>query len=99
MKSLILAILFIFLSVSVAYADNPDVFENQLRRANNQKRIEYYRGVYDTCLYAGYLGNVPMEKSIKNCLEFTDLARKSKWFEQDSPGWQWPIDRTGLISG
>lgn len=89
-KILTVLILVSLLFPSLAYADNPDtieVIEQQLRRANNEKRMEYYRGAYDVCMYAAYLAGNPLSESVVNCLDFVERARKSKWFEQDSNGW------------
>lgn len=45
--------------------------------------VEYYRGVYDICMY--------MAAEENQCLAFSSAAAEKDWYGQASPGWEWPV--------
>lgn len=57
------------------------------------KRAEYYRGIYDTCIKAG-LDEFQCKMGI---LDLED----AQWYEKTSEGWSWPIQfpKSGESSG
>lgn len=46
-------------------------------------QAEYYRGLYDVCVQA--------TGDLQGCLGWVTKAYKSKWYEQPSAGWEWPL--------
>lgn len=61
-------------------------FVSYLRiESHQQKRLEeqYYRGIYDVCIKATHQQDM--------CLNSIPKFKLHKWYENDSPGWKWPI--------
>jgi hypothetical protein len=68
-------------------------------------RAEYYRAVYDVCVY--------QTGQREKCLEVIPGYIQKRWYEDPSPGWEWPLpsvqptperparnlDRQGLQNG
>lgn len=46
---------------------------------NDQKRVEYYRGVYDVC--------TGISTDPAKCAGTIERFSRSGWYEKDSPGW------------
>ena len=44
---------------------------------------EYYRGVYDICMYTQHDANT--------CLALSASTAERDWYGQSSPGWDWPL--------
>jgi hypothetical protein len=51
--------------------------------ASVQPDSEYYRGVYDICMY--------IYGEVDTCLTFSASTAERDWYGQQSPGWQWPV--------
>jgi hypothetical protein len=45
-------------------------------------REEYYRAIYDLCM--SQVGQADF------CLEQVEARERTDWYEQPSPGWEWP---------
>lgn len=51
---------------------------------SRQPEQEYYRALYDTCVVqTGY-----RELCLRSIANF---RREYRWYEQESPGWEWPL--------
>jgi hypothetical protein len=67
--------------------------------ATGDAQVEYYRAVFDVCLYAAREANIPRQKALTGCQEFTRRALKNNWFEKPSKGWEWPLPARSPGSG
>ena len=53
---------------------------------------EYYRGIYDLCLYLGKKYTEHSEATLaKSCFTFVGEVVKNEWYESPSKGWHWPL--------
>ncbi|HXV97304.1 MAG TPA: hypothetical protein VEC93_02705 [Anaerolineae bacterium] len=60
---------------------------------------EYYRAIFDVCMYSAGKANVPPEKAIEGCRLFTRQTMQQEWFSEPSREWEWPLPATQLQAG
>jgi hypothetical protein len=60
---------------------------------------EYYRAIFDVCMYSAGKANVAPEKAIEGCRLFTRQTMQQEWFRQPSREWEWPLPATQLPAG
>ena len=48
---------------------------------------QYHRGLYDICRSV-------LHGQAQECLQLIASAREKHWYEQESPGWTWPLTET-----
>ena len=68
-----------FLIVSLVAASKPTSEE------------QYYRGVYDICVYYGLKAGHTRKFSELACIAYTAEWVKAKRYEKTSHGWEWPL--------
>lgn len=64
--------------------------ENEADLTTKQSRIEYYRGVFDICVFSGSGAGSP-EEVFMVCREVVRSAVEQNWFEIPSREWRWPL--------
>jgi len=52
---------------------------------------EYYRGLYDVCIFFSVQSGVTEAEVVSYCLNWTSEARANDWYGLESIGWQWPL--------
>lgn len=57
----------------------------------NSGEEQYYRGIYDVCVYYGLKTDKEREFVQQACLDYVHVIHQRKWYEKASKGWQWPI--------
>ena len=57
------------------------------RNPTQDDQAEYYRGIYDLCRFM-----VAASGDYVDCNKMAGVAHDFKWFEEESAGWQWPMD-------
>jgi hypothetical protein len=60
---------------------------------------EYYRAIFDVCMYSAGKANISPEKAIEGCHLFTRQTMQQKWFNQPSREWEWPLPTTEVPAG
>lgn len=63
---------------------------DELALETQESRIEYYRGIFDVCVFSGRNEAVP-EKVFIACHEVVRRAVAQNWFEMPSREWKWPL--------
>jgi hypothetical protein len=66
---------------------------------SSDPEAEYYRAIFDVCMYSAGKAHIPAEKAIEGCLLFTRQTMEQKWFSQPSREWEWPLPTTQLPAG
>lgn len=52
---------------------------------------QYARGFYDSCISVqGVVFEMPKEEAIESCVDITIEIMATGWYDQPSPGFQWP---------
>jgi hypothetical protein len=62
----------------------------ELALETQESRIEYYRGIFDVCVFSGRNEAAP-EKVFIACNEIVRRAVAQNWFEMPSREWKWPL--------
>lgn len=62
-------------------------------------KSEYYRAIFDVCMYSAQKVEVPREKAVAGCHLFTRQTMKQKWFEEPSQEWEWPLPAIEMPAG
>jgi hypothetical protein len=62
----------------------------ELALETQESRIEYYRGIFDVCVFSGRNEAAP-EKVFIACREVVRRAVAQNWFETPSREWEWPL--------
>lgn len=65
-------------------ADEPDNTERDAE-------AEYYRAIFDLCIFSANEAKVVREKAVRGCREFVRQAMNGHWFEEPSKDWEWPL--------
>jgi hypothetical protein len=63
---------------------------DELALETQENRIEYYRGIFDVCVFSGRNEAAP-EKVFIACHEVVRRAVTQNWFEMPSREWKWPL--------
>lgn len=88
-----LTTIFILISLALTACASPNPSPTPaptISQPDNQSEIDFYRGVYRMCLeFNSQVATV--EDSAIFCLAFAVRAREAKWYEQQAPGYQWPL--------
>jgi hypothetical protein len=52
---------------------------------------EYYRAIFDVCMYSARKVDIPKERAVEGCRLFTRQTMQQKWFKEPSQEWEWPL--------
>ena len=63
---------------------------DELALETQESRIEYYRGIFDVCIFSGRNEAAP-ERVFMACREVVRRAMAQNWFEMPSREWEWPL--------
>lgn len=75
--------IFIFILVIIIVSTNTYFAYTKLE---TQLEEQYYRGIYDVCIKA--------IQQKDECLNSIPKFKLHRWYEQESPGWKWPVRNT-----
>ena len=66
-----------------------------LARGSNSVE-EYYRGIYDVCVYFGTREHPGKIKAVtRSCRELVRRLWLKRWHKDATQGWEWPIEESG----
>ena len=60
---------------------------------------EYYRAIFDVCMYSARKADIPTERAVEGCRLFTRQTMQQKWFKEPSQEWEWPLPATESPAG
>lgn len=58
---------------------------------SDDPKAEYYRAVFDVCIYSAHKAGAAPETAVSGCQDFVRRAIAGNWFEEPSRGWEWPL--------
>ncbi len=61
----------------------------RLNTANAEE--EYYRAVFDVCMYSAAQADIAREKALEGCQDFVRRSMNGSWYEEPSHDWEWPM--------
>jgi hypothetical protein len=79
-----------FEAKAMAVPTAPATPRDELALEIQESRIEYYRGIFDVCVFSGRNQAAP-EEVFAACHEVVRRAVAQNWFETPSKAWEWPL--------
>ena len=59
---------------------------------------EYYRAIFDVCMYSARKADISKERAVEGCRLFTRQTMQQKRFKEPSQEWEWPLPATESLA-